>query len=395
MAHLDIAMLSHLQTFFTHKKSLAVGSGFFLLGFLFGNWATLIPYIKSFYKLDDGILGLMLLCLPLGAMSFNPIAAILIQRFGFQKTTVFGMLFLSFAFVLPITISTIILLPFTLIMAGMSMTLLNISVNTAATVIEKQYNINIMSTCHGMFSLGLMTGSLMRSFTFLFDIDEKIHMLIMAGMGLIITFFVGKTILSIHTLSRSTDDKPSKFRLVLPKGVLLSIVIISICINVTEGSITDWASVYMKDVVQTSPFFIGWGLFGYSTFMALGRLFGDGIIPIFGKNNVLVYGAALALGGLLITIFLPFTWTAIAGFGLIGLGVSCGAPILYASAARYPGLPDSGGLAIMNTFAMGGFLMGPVVIGFISDLSSLSVAFGFVLFLALVWMFISRKVELF
>jgi len=388
-------MLSHLQTFFTHRKSLAVGSGFFLLGFLFGNWATLIPFVKSFYKIDDGILGLMLLCLPLGAMSFNPVAAILIQRFGFQKTTVFGMLFLSFAFVLPITVTSIILLPFTLILAGMSMTLLNISVNTAATMIEKQYNINIMSTCHGMFSLGLMTGSLMRSFTLLFHMNEQIHMLIMAGMGLILTFFVGKTIISIPSIPRNTDEKPSKFRLVLPKGVLLSIVIISICINVTEGSITDWASVYMKEVVHTSPFFIGWGLFGYSTFMALGRLFGDGIIPIFGKNSVLVYGAALAFAGLLITIFLPYTWTAVAGFGLIGLGVSCGAPILYASAARYPGLPDSGGLAIMNTFAMGGFLMGPVVIGFISDLSSLPVAFGFVLFLSLIWMFISRKVVLF
>ena len=219
-------------------------------------------------------------------------------------------------------------------------------------------------------------------------------MLIMSGMGLILTFFAGKTILSIPSVTRSSEDKPSKFKLVLPTGTLLSIVIVSICINVTEGSITDWASVYMKEVVLTNPFFIGWGLFGYSTFMALVRFFGDGIIPVFGKNKILVYGASLAFTGLLITILLPYTWTAIAGFGLIGLGVSCGAPILYASVASYTGKPDCGVLAIMNNFVMRGFLMGPVVIGFISDLTSLPVAFGFVLLLAVIWLSISRTIKL-
>ena len=99
--------------------------------------------------------------------------------------------------------------------------------------------------------------------------------------------------------------------------------------------------------------------------------------------------------GLLTMIILPYTWTAIFGFALIGLGVSCGAPILYAAAARYPGMPNAGGLAIMNTFAMGGFLLGPVVIGFISDLTSLPVAFGFVAILGMLWFWKAKDVDLF
>ena len=61
------------------------------MGFLFGNWATLIPFIKQSYSLDDGVLGLILLCLPLGAMTFNPVAAKLISKYGHQKVTAFGM----------------------------------------------------------------------------------------------------------------------------------------------------------------------------------------------------------------------------------------------------------------------------------------------------------------
>jgi MFS family permease len=158
---------------------------------------------------------------------------------------------------------------------------------------------------------------------------------------------------------------------------------------------TDWASLYMKEVVQTNPYFIGWGLFGYSAFMALGRFFGDGIIPRFGRNKVLTYGGLLSFLGLLLVILFPITPVAIAGFACIGLGVSCGAPILYASASRYPGLPDAGGLAMMNTYAMGGFLAGPAVIGFISNQTSLKTAFAFVAILTMVWMYKSHKVELY
>lgn len=81
-------------------------------------------------------------------------------------------------------------------------------------------------------------------------------MLIMTGIGLIIASFSSKSILSIPSLLKDDKEKATKFKLILPKGALLSIVIISICINVTEGSMTDWASVYMKEIVQTSPFLL-------------------------------------------------------------------------------------------------------------------------------------------
>ncbi len=388
-------MASHLKIFFTNRNSLAVGVAFFLLGFLFGNWATLIPFVKSNYQIDDAVLGLMLLCLPLGSMTFNPFAAMLIQKYGMQRVTLAGMFFLSFAYAIPLSMPFIFIVPIGLVTVGVFMTTLNIAANTMATSLEQTESINIMSTCHGMFSVGLMTGSLMRSLTLLIGISERYHMFLMCGVGIGLVLLVAKTILNIKSVPLAHDEKPEKFKLILPKGALMVIIVISVCINVTEGSMTDWASLYMKEIVHTSPYFVGWGLFGYSSFMALGRFFGDGIIPVYGKNKILTYGAVIACVGLLTMIILPYTWMAIFGFAMIGLGVSCGAPILYAAAARYPGMPNAGGLAIMNTFAMGGFLLGPVVIGFISNLSSLPVAFGFVALLCMLWLWKSRDADLF
>jgi hypothetical protein len=49
----------------------------------------------------------------------------------------------------------------------------------------------------------------------------------------------------------------------------------------------------------------------------------------------------------------------------------------------------------MNTFAMGGFLFGPVLIGFISKATTLSIAFAFIASLGLIWVIQSKRVKLF
>ena len=385
-------MLLHLRQFFTHRRSISVGLGFFILGFLFGNWATLIPYIKTKFVLDDADLGLILLCLPAGAMTFNPIAANLISKFGSSRTTIFGMIFLCLAYMLPVSVGTVFLLPISLIFVGISITILNISANNMATLLEKHENVRIMSTCHGMFSVGLMSGSVMRSFTLLVGLSETHHMLVMCVLALILSLTISSIIIKIPYQVAYRHGE--KIKLIIPKGALLTIIIISLCINVTEGCMADWASVYMTDIVRANPYFVGWGLFGYSFMMAFGRFFGDGIIPVFGRNQVLMYGAILVVTGITLAIALPYTWAAITGFGIVGLGVSCGAPILYAAASRYPDLPAAGGLAIMNTYAMAGFLLGPVVIGFISNLTNLAIAFSLVILLGILWFFQAKKVEL-
>jgi hypothetical protein len=79
---------------------------------------------------------------------------------------------------------------------------------------------------------------------------------------------------------------------------------------------------------------------------------------------------------------MPF---AMVWFAMIGAGVSLGAPVLYAAAARAPGMAPGAGLATMNTFAMVGFFGGPVLIGFLAKMWSLPIAFAVVGFAALWW----------
>lgn len=385
-------MLTHLRTFFTHRQSLAVGMVFISVGFLFGNWATLIPFIKQKFELNDAQLGLLLLSLPLGATSMNPFSTYFINRFGMRNTTVVGLILLAATYVIPVSISYLPLVVLSLIIVGMCLSVTNVAMNTCVTSLEHQYKINIMSTCHGMFSAGLMFGSIAASILQGMQILPTYQMGAIGFIIIILVFLLRPTILSIHE-EKITESGGAKF--ILPKGALLLMILISLCTNVTEGTMADWTAVYMKDIVQTDAYFIGWGLAGYSMFMALGRFLGDALIPRFGGNNIIRAGGIIVALGILMAIFLPYTITTIIGFTMVGAGVSCAAPILYGSAARVPGMAKGAGLATMNTFSMAGFLAGPVIIGFISKSVNLPFAFSLVAVLAIIWAFLANRVKLY
>lgn len=386
-------MFNHLKTYFTHRKSLAVGVVFVAMGFLYGNYATLIPYLKAKFELNDAQLGLLLLSMPFGSTVTNPIATILIQRLGMQKTTIFAMFFLGLSFIVPFYLDNVYLVAIALVLVGSSEAITNIAMNTCVTAIEIHEKINIMSTSHGMFSVGLMSGALVASFMVGLQITAPIHILIMSGIVILWALIIRKTILSIYDEPSPKNESEAKFT--FPKGALLWMIGISLCTNITEGSMADWTAVYMKEIVQTNDYYIGWGLAGYSMFMALGRFIGDKIIPIYSSNKILIYGGILTAFGLIIAIFMPFTITSIIGFSMVGAGVSLGAPILYSSAARIPNMAKGAGLATMNTFGIMGFLAGPVVIGFISKTINLPFAFGVITALALLWSFLVSKVKLY
>jgi MFS family permease len=402
-------MLTHLRTFFTNRQSFAIGMVFISVGFLFGNWATLIPYIKQKFDLDDAQLGLLLLSMPIGATVMNPFSTYFINRFGMLNTTIFGLIMLVVTYILPVSFAYLPLVSAGLVLVGMSLSVTNVAMNTCVTSLEHQYGINIMSTCHGMFSAGLMLGSIAASILRGMKIEPVLQMTFIAVVITALVMLLRPTILAIHNEKNieEGDDggtplggtplggTPPGAKFILPKGALLLMILISLCTNVTEGTMADWTAVYMRDVVQTDDYFIGWGLAGYSMFMALGRFLGDALIPRFGGNAVLRTGGIIAALGIVLAIIFPYTITSILGFMFVGAGVSCGAPILYGSAARVPGMAKGAGLATMNTFSMGGFLAGPVLIGFISKSVNLPFAFSIVAVLAIVWAFLVNRVKLY
>lgn len=385
-------MTTHLKTYFTHRSSWAIGTIFASVGILFGNWVTWIPYIKQKFSLDDGHLGLLLLSLPIAATLTNPFTTLIIGRYGMRATTLFGITGMALAFILPVNVPNLWAVAISLGLMGSGISITNVGMNTCVTNIEQKENSSIMSTSHGMFSLGGMLGAALGSLLMGLKIPVTLHIGLVAVGILGLVLIVRPSIMAIVE-DVLTNEEETKFA--WPNRVLVGMIAVSICTNVTEGTMSDWTAVYLRDVVDANDFFIGWGFAAYAFFMALGRFMGDSLIPKYGHRNVLVAGGVIAATGILIAVFIPLTFSAIIGFGLVGAGVSCCAPILYGSAARTPGMAKGAGLAMMNTFSLIGFMAGPAFIGLISNAYSLSLAIGLVAALALLWAFISNRIPIY
>ncbi len=334
-------MTTHLKIYFTHSRSLAIGAIFASFGFLFGNWVTWIPYVKQKFGLDDAQLGLLLLSLPFASILANPLSTLIINRFGMRATTIWGLCGMALAYALPVNVPYLWMTSAGLGLMGIGIAFTNVAMNTCVTSIERQDGIYIISTSHGMFSAGGMLGSAMASILMGLKVSPALHIAGVSVFVISLAIIVRPIIMSIHEEKRS-EEAGAKFA--WPNRILLGMIAISLCTNVTEGTMADWTAVYMRDVVKSNDFFIGWGFACYALFMASGRFIGDSLIPRYGSRKILVGGGIVAAVGIMTAVLLPHTFTAILGFGMVGAGVSCGAPILYGSAARvpaWPKVPDS------------------------------------------------------
>jgi MFS family permease len=82
--------------------------------------------------------------------------------------------------------------------------------------------------------------------------------------------------------------------------------------------------------------------------------------------------------GLFTAVLFPFIVPATIAFMFVGLGVSTIVPTLYSIAGKHPTIPTGEALTAVSSVSFLGFLMGPPVIGYIAELSSLRFSFAFI-----------------
>ena len=90
---------------------------------------------------------------------------------------------------------------------------------------------------------------------------------------------------------------------------------------------------------------------------------------------VLLRGSALlAAASMTLVLITNVPWLALVGFAGVGVGFANVVPILFAASARVPGVEPARGIAAVSAAAYLGFMAGPPVIGFLAQVSSLTVA---------------------
>lgn len=144
----------------------------------------------------------------------------------------------------------------------------------------------------------------------------------------------------------------------------------------------DWSAVYFESVVH-APKSLQIGFLVFMIMMTIGRFSTNYAYRLFGKKTVLQIAGSLIFIGFFLSALLGNTiestlWKVIInslGFMLVGLGISCIVPTLYSFVGDKSKTPIGIALTILSSISFIGSLIAPLLIGAISQLSDIRIAY--------------------
>lgn len=369
------------------KAEYATKALFFACGVGFSSWASRIPEIKEKLHLNDAEFGSVLFAMPIGSLCALPIAALVVEKFGSRNVVLVACLFYLVVMPLLGLASSGIFLAITLFFFGFGGDLLNISMNVQAVGVEKAQNRSFMSFFHGIFSVGFMIGAALGGILAKFEITPAIHL----GLVGIMVILVGGISYPILLNKDEKSLEPSPL-FAWPDKSLIILGIICLCAMLCEGAMADWSVLYYKKVMKNPIGFVTAGFTAFSVAMVIGRLFGDGFLAKVGLPKLLLINSLLLISGMSIALIYTSPINVIIGFGITGLGLSTMVPLIYSEAGHSKTMSSGAALAAITTIGMFGFMIGPVFIGFISELSNLRIALSTLIVLGIISVFFTRKI---
>jgi len=357
-----------LRIILTNPRYFGPAWVFASLNILFGTWAIYIPSVKEDLGINKAALGFAIFFLSLGVFTIFPIASKIINRIGVGKATFIGLLLSCIAALFPLMAPGFISLAIALFLFGATNGFTDISMNTLVTEIEKEDRQKFMSASHGFFSLG---GVLAGLGSFLIPVldNRGLHMLLAVLLVLAVNFMFYRRYYAV--VAAPIEKEGFSFKNFKP---LMLLGVVSFVVMGSEGAIVDWSGLFLKEVSLAPEAIWGAGFLGFQVFMTLGRFLGDAISTRIGSVKIVALGSVIAIIGYLLVLTTD-VYLAITGFALTGLGFSVIVPELFRIGGNVKGVESSQGVAFIAGTGYSGFLVGPVILGFIAEQFSLSLSF--------------------
>ena len=334
----------------------------------------MVPFAKERMGLNDAALGVLLLLLGAGAILMMPLTGYLIQRFGSRKVILSASVLMAVLLPLLLILSAPTSMGIALFFFGASVGAIDVAMNAHAVKVQQLYGRHIMSSFHGLFSVGGLLGSL------------GLGALIKAGLSPVVAAVIISVLLlaiSISQYSRllphsAEDRRAESTGFTWPNRAVVFLGLMCFIVFLAEGAILDWSAVFLQFYRGFDPALSGIGYAAFSVAMAVMRLSGDRLVSHISSRNMVVYGSLVAAAGFFIAVLAPWSGMAIFGFVLVGLGSANIVPVFFSAAGNMKHTPAYIAIPAITTIGYAGQLAGPALLGFVAYLVSLPFAIGLI-----------------
>lgn len=373
------------------SRSALILSACFLVGGLgVGTWGANLPALARRAQLDESGIGLVLLVFAACAILAMNRAPRMMARAGAERVSVisaglFGMGIASVGLVTQIGMAMAVAG-----FCGLTFGTLDVTMNSRAAELEARAGRPIMSRFHAMFSGGTLLGALLYAGLAHAGASSPA---ILALSGAAITAVAVAAFLPTTPPAPAAARQTREASTARPGRLALTLGLLAFVIFMTEGAIMDWGAVYLVRLLGTTE---SMGAAGYAFFaaaMLLGRLVGDHANRILGPLRLFQLSMALVVLAMAVFLAAGSAGLAMGALALFGLGMANVIPLIFSAAGRL-GAGD-GGRSLSRVLTMGyaGILLGPALIGFIAELSSLRISLGLVLLAVILASFSGRLIR--
>jgi len=340
---------------------------------LFASWTAHIPLVKSSLGLTDAQLGLALFGAPFGSIIAMLATSSLIPRLGSRRMV---QLCLVGACATGWTVGMAGSGPelfAALTLWGLFLGALDVSMNAQAVFVERGLGRPIMSSFHGVWSIGAFVGVAVGALAVAAGVALAAQLAILGVLGLLIAG-PATTVMLTDPAREPGVDPGGRAASVWRNPVVLLVCGVVLVAMLCEGAAADWSAVYLHESLGTTVAFAALGYAAFSVSMVAGRLSGDRLLARVSPRTVLPVLAVVATVGMTMALIVGGPAVALLGFVTLGIGVALVVPAAFTAAGRLPGVHPGAAVAVVSSIGFVGFVAGPPLIGHLADAASLAVA---------------------
>ncbi len=344
---------------------------FFVNGAAMATWVPLIPSVQQKLDLNAGQLGVALLGTAVGAVLSIPSTGWLVGRAGGRKVVTLAAI--ACCIILPLLplAPNLPVLTIALVLFGAALGSMDVAMNIHGAVVEALYLRPLMSTFHGFYSIGGFAGAIISGLLAAAG-QAPFNRALWPALLLAVAAVVGHRSLPPEQVAAAGERPGLRLRVPRLSWPLAALATMAFCSFLSEGASGDWSAVYLHKTLGVGTAVAATAFAAFSIAMAIGRLSGDWLTRRLGATVLLRVGGALAAVGLTATLLLGRPGVAIAGFGLVGLGLANVVPTLFSAAGRSRAIPPRIAIASVAAAGYTGMLAGPPLIGFAAQAFTLT-----------------------
>jgi MFS family permease len=358
----------------------AVSALFFTNGAIYANVIPRYPEIKASLGLSDTFYGLSIAAVPIGALLSGLAAGTLIRWIGSARLAAFGTILLAAAMLVVGLSSAAWMFAAALFVVGLLDSVVDVAQNAHGLRVQRRYGRSIINSFHAIWSLGAVAGGLMATAAIALHLPLGIHLTITFVLFSVVALTALRFCLPGHDEAVPDDGEATgdgvRTGLLSPRIVvtMAALALIAVAGTIVEDVGNSWAALYLGEGLGAPAALAASGYLALIGAQFVGRLVGDRMVDRLGQRFVARLGGALVFVGMAAALAFPSIPTTLLGFAAAGFGVATLVPATMDAADRLPGLRPGTGLTVVTWLMRLGFLLSPLVIGVVSDATTLRVA---------------------